>query len=144
MGEHRSGGFAVKHGPGTEVDSRIRAAVTDRGKDGQLACAAAFTIAKTLAVSVAEVGRAADLLEYHLTHCQLGLFGYRPEKKIVTPAASVSEALAAAIRSELADGRLPCRAAWAIADAHGIGKREVSAACEALGIKIKPCQLGAF
>jgi len=44
----------------------------------------------------------------------------------------------------MVDERLPCAAAWDIAAQAGISKMALSAACEALGIKIKPCQLGAF
>jgi hypothetical protein len=56
----------------------------------------------------------------------------------------VSTKLEKAIRGALADGWLPCLTAWKIADGMGIARMEVSSACEALKIKIKPCQLGAF
>ena len=52
--------------------------------------------------------------------------------------------VAAAIRDALENDRLPCRAAWEIAERFGLRKMAVSGACEALGIKIKPCQMGAF
>ncbi len=48
------------------------------------------------------------------------------------------------IRSRLSNGRLPCAAAWEIAAERKIPRMKVSSACEALKIKIKPCQLGAF
>jgi hypothetical protein len=79
-----------------------------------------------------------------LVKCQLGLFGYHPEKKIVKPAASVRLDLEEAILAGLANERLPCQTAWLISDQLSIDKMEVSAACDAMGIKIKPCQLGAF
>jgi hypothetical protein len=44
----------------------------------------------------------------------------------------------------LVDGRLPCAEAWRIADERNLKKMDVSSAVEALEIKIKPCQLGAF
>ncbi|MFH1983851.1 MAG: hypothetical protein ABIL58_18580 [Pseudomonadota bacterium] len=144
MGDGATKAFATKHGADTTVNPEIRKAVIAKAKDGHLPCAAAFSIAHDLAVTPADVGRTVDLMEYRLTHCQLGLFGYQPHKKIVEPAASVSDDLAAAIRAALVSGRLPCREAWAISDALNIGKRVVSGACETLGIKIKPCQLGAF
>jgi len=40
--------------------------------------------------------------------------------------------------------RLSCRQVWEIAKRSGVRKMTASNACEALGIKIKPCQLGAF
>lgn len=144
MGDGSTNGFATKHGADTTVDTDIKNAVMEKAKDGHLPCAAAFAIAKALQVAAADVGRTVDLMEYRLTHCQLGLFGYQPRKKIVAPAATVADDLAAAIRGALVSGRLPCIAAWAIADTLGLGKRDLSGACETLGVKIKPCQLGAF
>jgi hypothetical protein len=49
-----------------------------------------------------------------------------------------------AILAGLVNERVPCRTAWDISNQLGIHKMEVSAACDAMGIKIKPCQLGAF
>jgi hypothetical protein len=90
------------------------------------------------------VGQTADLLNFRLTKCQMGLFGYLPEKKIVTASDGVSKPLAEAIRGGLQQGRLPCQRAWEIAGRLNLSKMAVSSACEALGIKVKPCQLGAF
>jgi hypothetical protein len=69
----------------------------------------------------------------------LGLFGYSPEKKIVRPAATADPLLQEAIRGELQAARR-----WP-AERLGSGERfrlprYVSAACETLGIKVKPCQ----
>lgn len=144
MGKGSHQGFTDKHGAGAEADPRIREAVSAKAKANHLPCAVAFDIAKALGVTPAEVGRTVDLMGCRLTHCQLGLFGYTPEKKIVEPLPEVSEDLAAAIRAALVDDRLPCSAAWAVADSLDLGKRAVSGACETLSIKIKPCQLGAF
>jgi hypothetical protein len=91
-----------------------------------------------------EVGVAIDLMDIQLERCQLGLFGYGEKKLIVKPAENVPSDLEKAIRDALAGGRLPCAAAWRIAEAFGIAKTDVSSACEALKIKVKPCQLGAF
>jgi hypothetical protein len=92
-----------------------------------------------------EIGVVLDILEVPLTKCQLGLFGYENPKKIVTPALSVEKEMEAAIKKGLLkNGRLSCEAAWKIAAALALPKIQVSSACEALKIKIKPCQLGAF
>lgn len=116
--------------------------------DGKLTCAAAFRVAEELGVSPEMVGRAADEAGIRLSRCQLGLFGYGPkargEHKIVTAMENVPPALAQAIREKLDEGKLPCAAAWEIASSMQIAKMEVSAAAEALGIKIVRCQLGAF
>ena len=139
-----AGHYAAKHPQGTKPDSALAAEIEQSARGRALSCAAAHTISKRLMVAPAEVGRNMDLMEVRLTKCQLGLFGYQPEKKIVTPAGEVSAQLEAAITAAVTDGRLSCADAWQIADRHGIKRLDLSAAVEALGLKIKPCQLGAF
>ena len=138
--------FAAKHAKNSErsVDAVIRAKLEKESREGTLSCAAAFTLAADLDKSPAEIGKLADLLDIRLVKCQLGLFGYAPEKKIVRPAETVDPLLQEAIRAELQNGRLACRTAWDLAERFRLPRMAVSAACEALGIKIKPCQLGAF
>lgn len=139
------GHYAAKHGPGTIPDEQIAAAVRKKTEGGKLACAAAERISADLRAQMTDVGRTADLLEIRIDRCQLGLFGYdAPGGRIVQPDDSVVPALEKAIRSRLAGGRLPCAAAWEIAEEMKIPRLKVSSASESLKIKIKPCQLGAF
>jgi hypothetical protein len=118
--------------------------VKNRSRDNELPCAVAFAIAEDLHVPAADVGKAADRLSIRLAKCQLGLFGYKPRKKIVEAQDSVEADLKDAIYAALENDRLPCRKAWDIARRFGLRKMAVSSACETLGVKIKPCQLGAF
>jgi len=127
-----------------EVEPALRKALLDRAQEGRLACALAFEAAAEPKRPPAEVGRAMDRLGLRIVKCQLGLFGYTPEKKIVRSSAAVRPDMEAAIRARLDAGKLACRDAWEIARALGVPKMGVSAACEALKLKIKPCQLGAF
>ena len=136
--------FSKKHGPDAQINETIRDEIKQRGKNEQLPCALAFSIAENLNVSPQDVGLTADLLNYKLTKCQLGLFGYQPEKKRVKSLARMDNDLKNAIQDSLIDGRLPCKSAWQIAEDYNVNKMTVSDACETLGIKIKPCQLGAF
>lgn len=116
--------------------------------EGMLPCAAAFRVAEELGVEPLEVGRTADEMGVKLNRCQLGLFGYGPKvegrHKVVRPAETVSPELAQAIRDNLSEGRLTCKAAWDIAAAFRIPKMDVAAAAERLGVRISRCQLGAF
>jgi hypothetical protein len=123
---------------------QIEKFLKQRTEDGKLPCAVAFNIIETLKLSPAVVGECADRLNIKLVKCQLGLFGYQPDKRRVAPAADIKPGLKSAIESALFNSRLPCASAWSIAENLGIAKMDVSNACEALGIKIKPCQLGAF
>jgi hypothetical protein len=144
MNHEDAGHFAGKHGQGAVVDPVIREALLKRVTQESVSCAVAFDVAKLLGVPPDAVGRTADLMELRLMKCQLGLFGYRPEKSIVKPAASVAPALERAILEALVNDRLACERAWEIAKAFGIHKIKVSAACDAMRVKIRPCQLGAF
>ncbi len=125
-------------------DKEIAQHIAQKIKNNELPCAVAFDIAKKGNVSPAAVGAYADAHKLRLVKCQLGLFGYQPEKRIVKPAKSVSPELEADIRGALVNDRLPCKAVWMLAERFGLRKMAVSSACETLGIKIKPCQLGAF
>lgn len=136
--------FAVKHESNAQLNQEIKDHIVRQTKNNELPCAVAFKIAAELNVSAAEVGKAADLLEMMLVKCQLGLFGYTPEKKIVKPQASENPDLTSAIQDGRVDGNLSCENAWEIARRFDVSKMKVSSVCEQLKIKVKPCQLGAF
>ena len=138
------GHYAKKHLSERKVDPMIADRLKDRAPGAEISCAEAHRIAEKLKVSPADVGVALDLMEIRIVKCQNGLFGYRPVKRIVRPLDAVSPALERAIQENLVDNRLPCASSWKIAKDAGISRMEVAAACEALHIKISPCQLGAF
>jgi hypothetical protein len=144
MTHEDEGHYAKKHPVDLNVKPEITEAVKQRASDGTLSCAAAHKTAADLGVPPGEIGVGIDLLELRIVKCQLGLYGYRPEKKVVKPAEAVSEALEKAIKESLVEGRLSCTAAWDIAKRFALAKMDVSAACEALKIKMFSCQLGAF
>ena len=138
------GQYASKHPTGVEPDREIVEALQNKIEKGAITCAAAFGVAEKLQVEPRRVGVNVDLLNIKIGKCQLGLFGYEPNKSVVRPAKEISAELRSAIQAALADGRLPCAAAWEIARKLKIKKMDVSSACETLGVKIKPCQLGSF
>ncbi|MGD9038460.1 MAG: hypothetical protein PVH82_02405 [Desulfobacteraceae bacterium] len=138
------GHYAKKHPSDSKIDQKLAEAVQNRTVEGEIPCAAAFKIVNELKVSPLEVGFTIDILEIPVTKCQLGLFGYEPRRRFVQPAESVSPGLEDTIRKALVNDRLTCTAAWEIAERLGIGKMDVTAACEALKIKIAFCQLGTF
>ena len=126
------------------VDATTIEAVRINSSNNEISCEEAAAIAAGLAKSMSEVGAACDLLELHIIKCQLGLFGYHPQKKIVSAAQSVVPELEQAIREKLVGGTLPCKTAWEIAEKLALPRMKVASACEALQIKVSPCQLGAF
>ena len=138
------GKYFEKHPKQTKVNEDLKQQVLQAAKENNVTCPAAEEIARRKAVALGEVGMALDILNINIIECQLGLFGYSPQKKIVQPAKEIASDLKQVINDALSDGRLPCAAAWAIAKQLNLPRMKVSAACEALKIKIKPCQLGAF
>ena len=144
MTREDAGHYSIKHPKGTTYDPALAEALEQKAPDGLLSCTTAHEIASAFAVPPAEVGKTADLLEYRIVECQMGLFGYSPEKRIVKPADEVSDQLRDSLQRYAADGRISCATCWKIADDLALEKMAVSSACERLGIKVKHCQLGAF
>jgi len=133
-----------KHRSGVKPDSKIKNAVLKHAPNSELPCAVAFEIAKELGVSPSEVGISADLINVKLIQCQLGLFGYKPKKKIVKPQAKINQDITDAVREQLVGGKLSCKSSWDIAARFKVSRMTISEVCEAMNIKIKACQLGAF
>jgi len=136
--------FSTKHGSDETPDTSIKNEILKRTQNEKIPCAVAFEIAKALQISPEKVGKTADLINFKLTKCQLGLFGYQPQKKIVKPQDSVNVDVKDAVFDALVQKRLSCKQAWDIASRLQVSKMTVSGACETMGVKIKNCQLGAF
>ena len=111
MTKKNKGHFAQKH-PGVTLDERIAQEIRAQVLEGGLFCAIAFKIARDLSITPGDVGRSADLLELPILKCQLGLFGYPPQRRVVKPAESVAPDLEKAIQKELVNGRISCAAAF--------------------------------
>jgi hypothetical protein len=144
MPHEYAGHYRAKHPKGTPPDPVIAQALRDVAREGKVTCSAAHRVAQILRVPAAEVGKTADLLEFRVIECQMGLFGYSPEKRIVKPMENVSGDLLARVEAAAPAGKITCATCWKIARDLGLGKMEVSAACEGLGLKVKDCQIGAF
>ncbi len=144
MSHEDAGHYTAKHVPGTKLNPRIAEFVKQHTSNDRITCADAYKIAQQLNVPPAEVGVTIDLLEIQISQCQLGLFGYGPQKRIVQPAEKVSSEVKEAIEEAQVDNRLSCLVSWELAQKFGISKMDIAAACEALHVKITACQLGTF
>jgi len=126
------------------LQDRVRAAAND----DQLPCALAHKLAGEWVVMPEALGAAAKEVGIRITRCQMGLFGYGPKGtpsyRVVRAADHFPEDLAVEAKAALVDGRLPCSAAWALARRHDLTYRRMGDVLEALGLKVKPCQLGQF
>jgi hypothetical protein len=136
--------FSTKHGSDEKPDTSIKNEILKRTQNEKIPCAVAFEIARALQISPEKVGKTADLINFKLTKCQLGLFGYQPQKKIVKPQDSINVDVKDAVFDALVQERLSCKQAWDIASRLQVSKMTVSGACETMGVKIRNCQLGAF
>jgi len=140
-----AGRYKAKHPEGTQPAPHITEALNPKVKDGRISCAAAHHIAQELNEPPERVGQTADLLEFRISKCQLGLFGYGSKDNKVAPAKQIEPSLEKAIKNALQeDNRLSCISIWKIAETLDCKRMEVSAACEMLKIKICACQIGAF
>lgn len=147
MTHKNAGKYAAKHLPGTALNEQIAKAIRERSPVRTLACGTGEKIAKELKVKISEVGITADLLEMKINRCQLGLFGWGEKPNHggdIQAADSVSVEVKSALEKEAENGVITCAAIWRIADRLGAKRKVASAACEALKIKIKACQLGTF
>ena len=143
MTHENAGHYGAKH-PGEPIDAAIAEKINQGAKQGRITCAAAHDIARELRIPAQQVGVNIDLLEKRIKQCQLGLFGYRPQRKIIEPAEQVAPQLVEVLERASCERRISCEQCWEIADAFGMKRLLVAQACEKLGLKIKPCQLGAF
>jgi hypothetical protein len=144
MAHKDKGHYAAKHPDETSIDERIAGLIRQKALNNVITCADAISIAEVNGISMKDVGVNLDLLEMRISFCQMGLFGFSPDKRIVKAAVTFALELQQAIQAQLLDGKLSCENAWKIADQLSLPRMAVSEACEALKIKIKPCQLGAF
>lgn len=144
MSKEKGKPYSEKHDPDFRPDPSIEKELRKRAASREISCALAFRIAEDLGVEPHEVGRTADVLDIRLVKCQLGLFGYKPEKKIVTPEDAPNKEIEEAITRSSEDNRLSCERVFQIAAQFNMSKLTVSNVCQGNLIQIKHCQLGAF
>lgn len=144
MSESKRKPYSQKHDPNLRPDSRIEKEMKKRDASREIPCALAFEIAEGLGVEPEDIGRTADVLDIPLVKCQLGLFGYQPDNKIIRAEDTTNREIKNAVIESSHNHRLSCEKAWQIADRFNISKRTVGNLCQANRIKIKDCRLGAF
>ncbi len=137
------GHYANKH-QGQKIDEKITSFIKSKAKNNEITCAAAHKAAEKLGISPGEIGIQTDLLEFRITMCQIGLFGYKGGEKQIDPDFDIPSDMGAAIDKANYDGRLSCFDCWNIAKDLKAKKIDVASACEKKEIRVKPCQLGAF
>jgi hypothetical protein len=144
MSEKKRKPYSEKHDPDFRPDPSIEKALRKGAANQELSCALAFKIAEDLRVEPHEVGRTADVLDIRIVKCQLGLFGYKPDKKIVTAEDAPNQEIEEALTKSSEDDRMSCEKVFQIAAQFNMSKLTISNVCQGNLIQIKSCQLGAF
>jgi hypothetical protein len=141
---HEDAGHYAGKRSGAQLNETLAARIKENISENRISCVEAHNIAAELNADPADVGIAIDLLEIRIIKCQLGLFGYNNKKNISALSDKINPDIESAIKSSLVNDRLACSAAWEFAKKFHLPKAMVAAVCEAMKIKISPCQLGAF
>lgn len=117
--------------------------------EGQLSCADAHSLAASLGLTPGQFAQAiAESTDIRFYRCQLGLFGYGLKSeglsKIVLPAKHVPDEIRTEIEAAAYEGGISCSDVWTIAERHAYPRLGLSNIVEAMGLKVRPCQLGCF
>lgn len=143
MGDKGHKRFAEKH-----TNQKINQTIADKihalSENGGITCSSAHQISKSLNHSPSEIGVQIDLLEFKITQCQLGLFGYRNGKKNINPEIAIPPELKNRLQNTTLDQKISCFLCWEIASDLKLKRLDIGSACEQMNIRIKPCQLGTF
>ena len=143
MAHQDKGHYAEKHAD-KQIDKTIEKKIQTIVKKNCVTCSLAHKAAQSLKKSPSEIGIQIDLLEYRISECQMGLFGYIDEEKKFDQTIKITSELNDKLDEVCKDGRISCIECWDIAKDLKQKRLDVGSACEKKKIKIKPCQLGAF
>ncbi len=143
MGHQDKGHFAAKHA-GKQIDETITSKIRTIAKENSVTCSMAHKAALAVKKSPSEIGIQIDLLEYRISECQMGLFGYSDGEKKFDSNIEIAPELNEQLDKAAKDGRISCLECWDIAKDLKQKRVDVGSACEKKNIRIKPCQLGAF
>ena len=127
-----------------DIDAVVAQESGGAGGEGRLPCARALGVARRLKVCPKEIGDAANRMGARIVDCQLGCFGREKATHDDLDGTPVPELLAGEVTASLADGRLPCPAAFEIARKLKVPPKQVGDAATKLQVKIRNCQLGCF
>lgn len=143
MGHEDKGHYSAKH-KDVEINETIAEKLRSAADSANITCAFAHKLGQSLETSPSDIGVQIDLLEYRITECQLGLFGYTNGKKRLDAEIEIGTDLSGQLDKSNQEGEISCSECWNIAKRLKINRLDIGSACEKKNIRIKPCQLGAF
>lgn len=143
MGHQDKGHFAAKH-KNNLINETVADEIRAKADNASITCASAHKISKALNLTPSEIGIQIDLLEFRITECQLGLFGYSKGGKRINPEIEIFPDLGGRLEKAAVNGRISCLSCWGIAGDLKMKRLDMGSACEKRSIRIKSCQIGSF
>jgi len=122
------------------VEATVKAAL----RDGYLPCPVGWGIAKKMAVPRIAIGAIMDRLGVRVANCQLGFFTVDKTPGLDSNTGEPVPEIDSALRDLDAAHNLTCSTAFELAHRLKARPMTVSARANALGLKIRLCQLGCF
>ncbi len=144
MAREDEGNYGGKHSDEIEINPEIAERIWKYGNEKSIDCIIAHKIAQELDLQPEEIGETLDLMEFKITKCQIGLFGYGAEGKKIKILDDVPEDLEKSLKKRAPDGSLSCLDIWKAAAESNVSRLSAACGAETPGFKIKECQLGAF
>lgn len=109
MTQQNQGHYAKKHtGKEILIEENFREHLLAEAKEGTITCVNALWIAEESGKGYQQTGIYLDLLEIRITECQLGLFGFMPEKRIVKKTEIIDPEMQQLIEKERKNGGVSC------------------------------------
>ncbi len=143
----KSSRISLPENPGalsTEKLLLLEQAVRSNLIDGYVACRSGWKIANDLDVTRIDVGSMIDKLGIRVTDCQLGCFKVSKMPYLDGVAEQLNDEAVSRIRELKEAGGLTCKSVHDLA--HDLKAKPISIAnmANAMGCKIRECQLGCF
>lgn len=123
-----------------ELESAVKASL----KDGYLSCPTAWRIAKEANVPKIAVGKITDRLGIRITNCQLGCFSIEKTQYDKSSHKNIDDEVVTMIKALKESDQLTCAKVFDLARQYKLKPMVIADEINAMGFKIRSCQLGCF
>ena len=124
----------------SELESVVKASL----KDGYLSCPIAWGIAKKSNIPKIVVGDVADSMGIRITNCQLGCFKIEKTPYDKSFYSDIDGEICNILKELHETGQLTCAKAFELARQFNLKPMVIANNVNAMGLKIRGCQLGCF
>ncbi|MFA5317701.1 MAG: hypothetical protein WC369_09820 [Dehalococcoidales bacterium] len=145
--EKKSARIQVQKNPGnlseeslSELESVVRASL----KEGYLSCPTAWGIARKSNVPKTTIGEITDRLGIRITNCQLGCFKIEKTPYDNSSSSNIDGEICNVLKELHETGQLTCAKVFELARQFNLKPMVIADAVNAMGLKIRGCQLGCF